>query len=136
MPENPSQQCVSDRYFRPFTPQAGSMAASLFMSEDVVCAETVKQLLKAKSWKKFLKDTRCQCLPHLLLFDGLSSRLWMTSVPLGSMVPTHPMAPVSCTGYEYQACSHMAKIWPDSSLCYHLQNIQSTDALIEHSSSN
>lgn len=45
----------------------------------------------------------------MLLFGGLFSSLRVTSVLLGSTVPTHPMAPVSCTGYECQTRCQMVK---------------------------
>lgn len=35
--------------------------------------------------------------PCLLLLGGLLSGLRVTSGPPGSVVPTHPMAPVSCS---------------------------------------
>ena len=60
-------------------------------------------------WEQTIKDKRCQSSPCMLLLGGLSCSPRVTSVPLGSVVPTHPMAPVSCTGYECQTSSHMVR---------------------------
>lgn len=78
-----------------------------------------------------LKDKRCQASPHTLLVGGLSCSLGVTSVPLGSAVPTHPMAPVSCTGYDCRTGSHT--IWPEKqlplSVIVYNPYIPSTDAV-------
>lgn len=115
---------MSDRHVRPFAPLAVSNGGLILGH---IWSLSIKKSQKAKCWKIFMQweqtlKTRCQGSPCMLLVGGLSCSLRVTFVPLGSMVPTHPMAPVSCTGYECQTCSHMARK-PVSSLCYHLKTI-------------
>lgn len=108
---------MSDRYERPLAQyvvsNGGLILGHIWSLLSALWEETIKKSQKANRRKvlfqsgQTLKDKGCQGSPCVLHLGGLSCSLRVTSVPLGSTVPTHPMAPVGCTGYECQTCSHV-----------------------------